>query len=267
MSWTLITAVAWLVAVLVVYAWSRPSEPEKAVLSRYPPAARLLLFNPLSQGWREMLNAADSSALGGLRRRSVLSVTAVVLLSAGWIVTSRVLPGRAPQVARAPGRVEPRAMAPIPRPEKREAFLPPQPVKPKASPLPPRPVAPALPGPPDEKPDDSATTHTVTLSDDKALSEPRKLVRLFGAANVKPLYDSSYKKILGVQVNHIKPGTFWQTLGIRNGDVIVEFNGELVDNTEASNHLMTALGQEQVLHLRVRGADGKERYLDYETPE
>ena len=107
----------------------------------------------------------------------------------------------------------------------------------------------------------------VALDDDMALSEGRRQVRLFGSANVKTVYDKSYREIVGVQVSNIKPGSFWETLGIRNGDVIVELNNRLIDNVEAGNNLMNSLGQEQVLHLRVRGADGKERFLDYVTPE
>jgi len=270
MSWTSIAAIVWLVGVLAAFVWSRPSGSEQAVLSRYPRRVRLLFFIPFSEGWQEMFNASDCSALSGLRRRSLLSVLGVTLLALTGIALARYGPAGGVDPAKQPVQAMQQEAAPVPQPQKREAYASPKPGEGRASRIRVRRVVPA------EKPreaeapkasEDLATTHTVTLDDDKALSEPRRQVRLFGGANVKTVYDKSYREIVGVQVSNIKPGSFWETLGIRNGDVIVELNNRLIDNVEAGNNLMNSLGQEQVLHLRVRGADGKERYLDYITPE
>jgi membrane-associated protease RseP (regulator of RpoE activity) len=262
-------AVVWVVAVLAAYIWSRPSGSEQAVLSRYPRRARVLFFIPFSQGWQQMLNSRDCSALSGLRRRSLLSVLGVALLALAGIALARYGPVGGVNPAKQPAQAVQKEAAPIP--QKREAFVPPEPGEEKAGQMQVRRPAPAGKPPASEEvpkpPENQGATHTVTLDDDRALSEPRRQVRLFGGANVKPLYDSSYRKIIGIQVNNVRPGSFWQTLGIRSGDVIVELNGERIDNTEAGNKLITSLGQERVLHLRVQGADGKERYLDYITPE
>jgi len=269
MSWTVIAAVVWLVGVLAVYVWSRPSGSERAVLSRYPHRTRLVFFIPFSEGWQEMLNASDCAALSGLRRRSLLSVLGVALLALTGIALARYGPVGGVNPAKQPVQAVQEEAAPIP--QKREAFVPPEPGEEKAGQMQARRPAPAKKPPESEAapkaPEDSGTTRTVTLDDDMALSEPRRQVRLFGSANVKTVYDKSYREIVGVQVSNIKPGSFWETLGIRNGDVIVELNNRLINNVEAGNNLMNSLGQEQVLHLRVRGADGKERFLDYVTPE
>ena len=269
MSWTSLAAVVWLVAVLAAYIWSRPSGSEQAVLSRYPRRTRLIFFIPFSESWQEMFNASDCSALSGLHRRSLLSVLGVTLLALTGIALARYGPAGGVNPAKQPVQTVQEEAAPIP--QKREAFVPPKPGEEKVGQMQVRRPAPAKKPPESEAapkaPEDSGTTHTVTLDDDKALSEPRRQVRLFGSANVKTVYDASYREIIGVQVNNVKPGSFWETLGIKNGDIIVEVNGRLIDNVEAGNNLMTFLGQEKVLHLRVRGADGKERYLDYITPE
>ena len=269
MSWTVIAAVVWLVGVLAAFVWSRPSGSEQVVLSRYPRRPRLLFFVPFLEGWREIFNASDCAALSGLRKRSLLSVLGVALLALTGVALARYGPAGGVNPAKQPVQAVQEEAAPIP--QKREAFVPPEPGEEKAGQMQVRRPVPAKKSPESEAvpkaPEDSATTHTVTLNDDMALSEPRRQVRLFGSANVKAVYDKSYREIIGVQVSNIKPGSFWETLGIRNSDVIVELNNRLIDNVEAGNNLMTALGQEQVLHLRVRGADGKERYLDYVTPE
>ncbi len=271
MSWTLVMAVVWVMAVLAAYVWSRPSGSEQEVLSRYPQHVRLLFFIPFSEGWQGLFSARDRAALSGLRRRSLIGVLGVALLALTGIALARYGPAGEEIPAKPSIRVAQKEAAPVPQAQQREAFAPSKPEKGSAGRIRVRPPIPAN-KPPEPKnasqaPETSGVTHTVTLDDDKALSEPRRQVRLFGSANVKTVYDEGYRKIIGVQVNNIKPGSFWATLGVRNGDVIVELNGRLIDNVEAGNNFMTSLGHEQVLHLRVRGVDGKERFLDYVTPE
>jgi hypothetical protein len=269
MGWILLMAVVWVMGVLGAYVWCRPSGSEQEVLSRYPRHVRLLFFIPISGGWEGMFSTRDRAALSGLRRRSLVSVLGAVLLALAGIALARYGPSGEEIPAKPPIRTVKKEAAPVR--QKREAFVPPESGERKSGQMQvhrPAPVKQPLESEAaPQAPEDSGNTHTVTLNDDKALSEPRRQVRLFGSANVKPVYDEGYHKIIGVQVNNIKPGSFWTTLGVRSGDVIVELNGQLIDNVEAGNNLMTSLGQERVLHLRVRGVDGKERSLDYITPE
>jgi len=89
---------------------------------------------------------------------------------------------------------------------------------------------------------------------------------LYGGAKVEPLYDLRSDEVQGVRVSRIREGSFWELLGIRERDVLLEVNGQLVDTPSASVTLMNSLSREPVLILRLRGEDGRERFLEYRSP-
>ena len=93
----------------------------------------------------------------------------------------------------------------------------------------------------------------------------RSQPRLFGGAKVEPLYDPRSDALAGVRVSRVRKGSFWERLGVRGGDVVLEVNGELVDTPAASVKLINDLSEAAVLILRVRGEDGLERYLEYRS--
>ena len=72
---------------------------------------------------------------------------------------------------------------------------------------------------------------------------------------------------LGIRIGNVVEGSFWEDLGIEEGDVVLELNHRLMDEPEASTYLMNALAREPVLIMRVRDAEGVERFLEYRTPE
>jgi S1-C subfamily serine protease len=67
-------------------------------------------------------------------------------------------------------------------------------------------------------------------------------------------------------VSGVAPGSFWDELGIDDGDVILELNGELINTPAASVELMNQFSRGYVLNLRLRTAEGNERFIDYRTP-
>jgi type II secretory pathway component PulC len=105
---------------------------------------------------------------------------------------------------------------------------------------------------------------TVTQEDQEALSEHRTPTRLYADARVRPVYAN--EDLLGVKVLGIVPGSFWDQVGFREGDVVLEVNGELVDDPTASVHFMNSLSRQHELILRVRGEDGEERILEHRLP-
>ncbi|HIF98401.1 MAG TPA: hypothetical protein EYQ54_15500 [Myxococcales bacterium] len=107
----------------------------------------------------------------------------------------------------------------------------------------------------------------VKTGEEGALSPTRTGVRLYGDAKIKPLYNLHNNEIGGVQVSNITPGSFWQELGIDEGDVILELNGELIDTPAASIDLMNQFSRGYVLNVRLRTTEGRERFIDYRTPE
>jgi len=116
---------------------------------------------------------------------------------------------------------------------------------------------------PSAAPPASAETKT---GDEEALSPTRTAVRLYGNAKVRPLYNLQDDAIAGVQISNIAPGSFWEELGVEDGDIILELNGEVIDTPAASVNLMNQFSRGFVLNLRLRTAEGVERFIDYRTP-
>ncbi|MDE0886511.1 MAG: hypothetical protein OSB70_13380 [Myxococcota bacterium] len=106
----------------------------------------------------------------------------------------------------------------------------------------------------------------VQNGEEGALSPERTAVRLYGNAKIKPLYDLRSNEIDGVEISAIEAGSFWEDLGVEEGDVVVELNGQMIDSPEASVELMNQFSRGYVLNLRVRTAEGRERFIDYRTP-
>ena len=106
----------------------------------------------------------------------------------------------------------------------------------------------------------------VKTGEEGALSPARTKVRLYGNAKIKPLYNLRNNEIDGVEVSGVAPGSFWDELGIDDGDVILELNGQLINSPAASVELMNQFSRGYVLNLRLRTAEGNERFIDYRTP-
>ncbi len=228
----------WLVWALLVGLWSRPSARERRVLQRYSrgETVRLLLSHSRR---RSTLDHSSQPAFAAWRRRVGLGLAAVALpvflVGVFW------------------ERSEP---APTPAPL---AVVTPPPAPPSPADAPPEPALPEAAAESDEpKP------KTVTIEDDEALEEKRTQTRLFAAARVRPIYDND--DLLGVRIVGVTEGSFWDDVGVRSGDVILEANGELMDTPEASVRLMDSLANAYEIILRVRGEDGRERMLEYQTP-
>lgn len=107
----------------------------------------------------------------------------------------------------------------------------------------------------------------VKTGEEGALSPTRTAVRLYGNARVKPLYNLHDSTLNGVQISNVTPGSFWEELGVEDGDIILELNGELIDTPAASVKLMNEISRAYVLNLRLQTLEGNERFIDYRTPE
>ena len=130
----------------------------------------------------------------------------------------------------------------------------------ESAPTPPPPIAPS-PLPPDPG------NENVRTGEEGALSPKRTAVRLYANARVKPLYDLRSNEVSGVAISEIDPGSFWEELGVEDGDVVVELNGQMIDSPAASVELMNQFSRGYVLNLRLRTPEGRERFIDYRTPQ
>ena len=98
----------------------------------------------------------------------------------------------------------------------------------------------------------------------ETLEEKRDPIRLYGTAKVAAKYDID--QLLGITITNIQPGSFWEMVGFRDGDFILEANGELMDNPNTSVAFMNSMHDAPEVIVRVRGADDVERTLLYTAP-
>jgi general secretion pathway protein C len=64
----------------------------------------------------------------------------------------------------------------------------------------------------------------------------RNPATLFAQARILPKYENG--QMVGVQLNAIKPGSMFEQIGIKNGDVITELNGIKIDSPEQSAKIL-----------------------------
>lgn len=89
----------------------------------------------------------------------------------------------------------------------------------------------------------------------------RNPAELFSQARILPKYENG--QMTGVQLNSIQPGSLFEEIGIRDGDVITQVNGIVVSSPQDSAALLRELTESNVFEVSVQGADGQPRTLSY----
>lgn len=84
---------------------------------------------------------------------------------------------------------------------------------------------------------------------------------LFSQARILPRYDQG--KMVGVQLNAIRPGSLFAQVGIQDGDVVTQVNGVTVATPEDSQRLLNEFASGNALNVTVTGRDGQVRQLEY----
>jgi general secretion pathway protein C len=88
------------------------------------------------------------------------------------------------------------------------------------------------------------------LVDNAAETPVRNPAALFSQARLLPKYENG--QMVGIEINAIKAGSAFETIGLVNGDVITELNGTTIDSPEASASVMMGLMQSETVNLRVK---------------
>lgn len=101
------------------------------------------------------------------------------------------------------------------------------PIRPRAGSRPRRPTPSFIPGGPQVEPGANATPDAQSL---------RNPATLFSQARILPKYDNG--QMVGVQVNAIKAGSLFESIGMKNGCVIKELNGIKIDSPEQSAKIL-----------------------------
>lgn len=89
----------------------------------------------------------------------------------------------------------------------------------------------------------------------------RNPAELFSQARILPKYENG--QMTGVQLNSIQPGSLFEEIGIRDGDVITQVNGIVVASPQDSAALLRELTESDQFEVNVLGSDGQPRTLTY----
>jgi hypothetical protein len=233
-------ALVWILVAIAGWIFTRPSESEAEAMTKITTSDLLLLSHATVR--RSALSPDEEGELRGYRRR--LLATGTVLLLPALMV---VIFGRADH-----DTPELQTTAPVVVPAEVEAAE----EKPKAKKQLVRTYL--------RDPDSSGPPIIVEEFREETLEEKRDPIRLYGTAKVKPLYDN--EQLLGITISKIQPDSFWDMVGFRDGDFVIEANGEIMDNPNTSVAFMNSLERAPEVIVRVRGTDGEERTLLYSTP-
>jgi general secretion pathway protein C len=87
----------------------------------------------------------------------------------------------------------------------------------------------------------------------------RNPAELFSQARMLPKYEEGQMR--GVQVSQIKPGSLFEQVGLREGDVITSLNGVSINGPEQSTQVLQELTQASEIVAEVIGADGTPRQV------
>lgn len=213
------------------------SPKQREAIRRHTSTELLWLLVP-GPGWRSRILPADQPELGSLRPRALLLVLVGTALGIGifWSIDP------------------PGPLADPDPPDRPTARRPAAPAEPGVS----------LPAPSQPEARDSGGAPIPSAVPEPSLAEKRTQPALFGDAKVTAVYEGH--DVRGVRVQNVGPGSFWDLVGVRSGDVVIAHNGALVDTPTAMVALLNSLERDLVIRLRVRGLDDEERTLYYSAP-
>jgi len=84
---------------------------------------------------------------------------------------------------------------------------------------------------------------------------------LYSQARILPRYAEG--KMIGVQLNAIRPGSLFAQVGIQDGDTVTQVNGVTVATPEDGQRLLQEFSEGGELRVTVQGRDGQVRELSY----
>jgi general secretion pathway protein C len=103
------------------------------------------------------------------------------------------------------------------------------------------------------------------VDDDDVREAARNPASLFSQARILPRYEEG--QMIGVQLNAIKEGSLFETVGLQDGDTIVEFNGQSLGSPADSAQLLQQLIDGSSFDVLVEDEAGNERTLTFEATQ
>ncbi len=93
----------------------------------------------------------------------------------------------------------------------------------------------------------------------------RDPTNLFSQARILPKYEEG--EMVGLQVNAIKPGSFFEEIGIQSGDVITKLNDIPIDSPQESARTLAEFSKADKLVFEVERSDGTSETLVFDIEE
>ena len=86
--------------------------------------------------------------------------------------------------------------------------------------------------------------------------------QLLGQGRVLPKFEGG-GQMVGLEVSAIQAGSLFEEIGLENGDVITEFNGDPVDSQAEIAKVLQEMSDAGEYHMVGRRADGSEQVWDF----
>ena len=83
---------------------------------------------------------------------------------------------------------------------------------------------------------------------------PRSPAAIFSQARILPKYEDG--AMVGIELSKIQEGSFYEQVGLQEGDVVTRLNGVAIDNPAASKQLIEALTSADNITAEVIRANG-----------
>ena len=93
----------------------------------------------------------------------------------------------------------------------------------------------------------------------------RNPANLFSQARILPKYEEG--EMVGLQINAIKPGSFFEEVGIQSGDVVTKLNGVAIDSPQESARILAEFSQADKFTIDVDRGDGTTNTLEFNLEE
>jgi len=87
----------------------------------------------------------------------------------------------------------------------------------------------------------------------------RSPAAIFSQARILPKYENG--EMVGIQLSKIEADSFYERVGLQDGDVVKELNGIQINSPSASKELLEAFARAEELKATVIGPDGTERQI------
>jgi general secretion pathway protein C len=88
---------------------------------------------------------------------------------------------------------------------------------------------------------------------------------LFSQARILPKYEEG--EMVGLQINAIKPGSFFEEVGIQSGDVVTKLNGVAIDSPQESAKILAEFSQADQFTIEVEKSDGTTETKEFNLEE